>query len=32
MKRQKNTTQTKEQIRNSEVQMNEQEIGKPPEK
>ena len=32
MKRQKNTTQTKEQIRNSEVQMNEQEIGKTPEK
>ena len=32
MKRQKNTTKTKEQIRNSEVQMNEQEIGKPPEK
>ena len=28
MKRQKNTTQMKEQIRNTEVQINEEEIGK----
>ena len=32
MKRQKNTTQTKEQTRNTEVQINEEEIGKLPEK
>ena len=32
MKRQRNTTQMKEQIRNIEVQINEEEIGKPPEK
>ena len=32
MKRQRNTTQTKEQIRNTEVQINEEEIGKLPEK
>ena len=28
MKRQKNTTQVKEQTRNTEIQINEQEIGK----
>ena len=32
MKRQRNTTQKKEQTRNTEVQTNEQKIGKPPEK
>ena len=32
MKRQRNTTQMKEQIRNTEVQINEEEIGKIPEK
>ena len=32
MKRQRNTTQIKEQTRNTEVQMNEEEIGKLPEK
>ena len=32
MKRQRNTTQTKEQTRNTEVQINEEEIGKLPEK
>ena len=32
MKRQKNTTQMREQIRNTEVQINEEEIGKLPEK
>ena len=32
MKRQGNTTQMKEQTRNTEVQMNEEEIGKLPEK
>ena len=32
MKRQRNTTQMKEQTRNTEVQMNEEEIGKIPEK
>ena len=32
MKRQRNTTQMKKQIRNTEVQINEQEIGKLPEK
>ena len=32
MKRQRDTTQMKEQTRNAEVQMNEEEIGKPPEK
>ena len=32
MKRQRNTTQMKEQIRNTEVQINEGEIGKLPEK
>ena len=32
MKRQRNTTEMKEQIRNTEVQINEQEIGKLPEK
>ena len=32
MKRQKTTTQMKEQTRNSEVQINEEEIGKLPEK
>ena len=32
MKRQRNTTQMKEQIRNSEFQINEEEIGKLPEK
>ena len=32
MKRQRNTTQMKERIRNTEVQINEEEIGKPPEK
>ena len=32
MKRQKNTTQMKEQTRNPEVQINEEEIGKLPEK
>ena len=32
MKRQKNTTQMREQIRNTEVQINKEEIGKLPEK
>ena len=32
MERQRNTTQMKEQTRNTEVQMNEEEIGKIPEK
>ena len=32
MKRQRNTTQMKEQTRNTEVQLNEEEIGKLPEK
>ena len=32
MKRQINTTQMKEQTRNTEVQINEEEIGKPTEK
>ena len=32
MKRQNNTTQRKEQTRNTEVQINEEEIGKLPEK
>ena len=32
MKRQRNTTQMKEQTRNAEVQINEEEIGKPPER
>ena len=32
MKRQRNTTQMKEQIRNTEVQINEEEIRKVPEK
>ena len=32
MKRQRTTTQMKEQIRNTEVQINEDEIGKLPEK
>ena len=32
MKRQRNTTQMKEQIRNTEVQIHEEEIGKLPEK
>ena len=32
MKRQRNTTQMKEQIRNTEVQINEEEIGQLPEK
>ena len=32
MKRPRNTTQMKEQIRNTEVQINEEEIGKPSEK
>ena len=32
MKRPRNTTQMKEQIRNTEVQINEKEIGKLPEK
>ena len=32
MKRQRNTTQMKEQTRNTEVQRNEEEIGKLPEK
>ena len=32
MKRQRNTTQLKEHIRNTEVQINEEEIGKVPEK
>ena len=32
MKRQRNTTQMKEQTRSTEVQINEGEIGKPPEK
>ena len=32
MKRQRNTTKMKEQIRNTEVQINEEEIGKLPEK
>ena len=32
MKSQRNTTQMKEQIRNTEVQLNEEEIGKLPEK
>ena len=32
MKRQRSTTQMKEQTRNAEVQINEEEIGIPPEK
>ena len=32
MKRQINTTQMKEQTRNTKIQINEEEIGKPPEK
>ena len=32
MKRQRNTTQMKEQTRNSEIQINEEETGKLPEK
>ena len=32
MKKQRNTTQMKEQTRNTEVQINEQELGKLPEK
>ena len=32
MKRQKNTTQMKEQTRNTEIQINEEETGKLPEK
>ena len=32
MKKQRNTTQMKEQSRNTEVQINEEEIGKLPEK
>ena len=32
MKNQRNTTQMKEQLRNAEVQINEEEIGKLPEK
>ena len=32
MKRQRNTTEVKEQIRNTEVQINEEKIGKLPEK
>ena len=32
MKRQRNTAQMKEQTRNTEVQITEEEIGKPPEK
>ena len=32
MKRQRNTTQMKEQTRNTEVQINEEEISKQPEK
>ena len=32
MKRQRNTTQMKEQIRNTQVQVNEEKIGKLPEK
>ena len=32
MKRQRNTTQMKEQTRNTEVEINEEEIGKLPEK
>ena len=32
MKRQRNTTQMKEQTRNTELQINEEEIGKQPEK
>ena len=32
MKRQRNTTQMKEQTRNTEVQIDEEEIGKVPEK
>ena len=32
MRRHRNTTQMKEQIRNTEVQINEEEIGKLPEK
>ena len=32
MKRQRNTTNTKEQTRNTEVQINEEELGKLPEK
>ena len=32
MKMQRNTTQMKEQTRNTEVQRNKEEIGKPPEK
>ena len=31
MKRQRNTTQMKEQTRNTEIQINEEEIGKVPE-
>ena len=32
MRRQRNTEQMKEQTRNTEVQINEEQIGKPPEK
>ena len=32
MKRQRNTTQMKEQTRNTEIQINEEETGKQPEK
>ena len=32
MQSQRNTTQMKEEIRNTEVQVNKEEIGKPPEK
>ena len=32
MKRQRNTTQMKEQIRNTEIQITEEELGKVPEK
>ena len=32
MKKQRNATQMKEQTRNTELQINEEEIGKPPEK
>ena len=32
MKRQRNTTQRKEQTRNTEIQINDEEIGKLPEK
>ena len=32
MKRQRNTTQMKEQTRNTEIQINEEEVGKLPEK